>query len=130
MISFKQVLNQRIDIFTNTSENVCNNNNDAKPFIQNSIGELKRYWNDLKRQANELEQNIEQTKQYFIANEQVNRNLFLQILAEIGSRFDLQLIHLFVPTHRLIISIESIENICTESSSKCHSQRTCTKSTN
>lgn len=73
IISSEQILDQRIDKFMNTSENVCNNNNDAKPYIQNSIGELKRYWNDLKRQANELEQNIDQTKHYFIVNEQVNR---------------------------------------------------------
>lgn len=66
-----QILDQRIDKFINTSENVCNNNNEAKPFIQNSISELKRYWNDLKRQANELEQNIENIKQYFAVNEQV-----------------------------------------------------------
>lgn len=66
-----QILDQRIDKFINTSENVCNNNSEAKPFIQNSISELKRYWNDLKRQANELEQNIENMKQYFAVNEQV-----------------------------------------------------------
>lgn len=71
MMSSNQILDQRIDKFINTSENVCNNNSDAKPYIQNSISELKRYWNDLKRQANELEHNIEQTKQYFIVNEQV-----------------------------------------------------------
>lgn len=71
MISF-QILDQRIDQFINTSENVCNNNSEAKPFIQNSIGELKRYWNDLKRQANEMRQNIDHTKQYFAVNEQVN----------------------------------------------------------
>lgn len=66
------MLDQRIDQFINTSENVCNNNSDAKPFIQNSIGELKRYWNDLKRQGNELRQNIDNTKEYFATNEQVN----------------------------------------------------------
>ncbi|XP_055314991.1 uncharacterized protein LOC129575416 isoform X3 [Sitodiplosis mosellana] len=68
-----QILDQRIDKFINTSENVCNNNSDAKPFIQNSISELKRYWNDLKRQANELEKNIENMKQYFTVNEQIDR---------------------------------------------------------
>ncbi|XP_031619555.1 uncharacterized protein LOC116338440 isoform X3 [Contarinia nasturtii] len=67
-----QVLDQRIDKFINTSENVCNNNSNAKPFIQNSISELKRYWNDLKRQANELERNIENMKQYFTVNEQID----------------------------------------------------------
>lgn len=65
------MLDQQIEKFVNTSENICNNNSEAKPFIQNSIGELKRYWNDLKRQANELRQNIENTQQYFSVNEQV-----------------------------------------------------------
>lgn len=67
-----QLLDHRIDQFINTSENVCNNNSDAKPFIQHSISELKRYWNDLKRQANELGRNIADAKQYFAVNEQVN----------------------------------------------------------
>ena len=65
-------MDQRIDQFINKSENVCNNNIEAKPYIQNSVGELKRYWNNLKKQANELRQSIDSTKQYFATNEQVN----------------------------------------------------------
>lgn len=66
-----QHLDQRIDGFINASENVCNNNNEATPFIQNSIGDLKRYWNDVKRQSNELIQSIENCKRYSSVNEQV-----------------------------------------------------------
>lgn len=66
-----QHLDQRIDGFINASENICNNNNDAAPFIQNSIGDLKRYWNDVKRQSNDLMQSIDNCKRYSSVNEQV-----------------------------------------------------------
>lgn len=68
-----QHLDQQIDGFISASENVCNNNNDAAPFIQNSIGDLKRYWSDVKRQSNDLMQSIENFKQYSSVNEQVGR---------------------------------------------------------
>lgn len=74
-----QKLDQKIDKFINASENVCNNNNEAKPFIQNSIGDLKRYWNDIKRQSVDLRQSIDNTNRYFTVNEQVsNKSSFIQ----------------------------------------------------
>lgn len=67
-----QILDQRIDIFINTAENICNSNSEIKPFVQNSIGELKKYWNEFKRQVTNTRQNIEDTKTYFNINDQVS----------------------------------------------------------
>lgn len=65
-------MDQRINKFINESKNVCNSNSDTIPYIQNSICELTRYWNDVKRQANEMRTRIEDTLKYFLVNDQVS----------------------------------------------------------
>lgn len=69
---FLQLLDKRIEIFINSSETLCNNNSEIKPFVINSVTELRKYWNDFKDQVNNTRHSIEDTKSYFNLNDQVS----------------------------------------------------------
>lgn len=70
----QQILEQRIDVFINTAENICNNNAEAKPFVQHSVNELQKYWNDFKRQASISRQNVEDANKFFEIKDQVSHS--------------------------------------------------------